>query len=233
VTPFEHILVPTIAIAFPLIDCLWVYPWLQRASAAGDKSARTRLYAGWLGMLWLLTAIIAGIWIARGRPWSDLMLGPITPWRVAIGWAIAAAYGTLAVMQWRTMIGKPEHLAKTGASLGKVEALLPHTPGEYRGFMALSVTAGICEEFIYRGFITWYLSQWMPLVAAAAAATLLFAFAHLYQGKNKAVQTGIIGALLAVVVLISGSLAPAMAIHAIQDIVGGDLGYRALTDSED
>ena len=54
--------------------------------------------------------------------------------------------------------------------IGAARPLLPHTPGELRGFNLLSITAGICEEVLYRSYIWWYVAVWTgPLLAPWAA----------------------------------------------------------------
>ncbi len=66
-----------------------------------------------------------------------------------------------------------------------MRALLPQTATEKRWFDAVSVTAGICEEIIYRGFLFAYFAAWLPGAAAGVVivlAGLVFGLGHLYQG---------------------------------------------------
>ena len=85
----------------------------------------------------------------------------------------------------------------------------------------MAVTAGVCEELIFRGFGIAYVRWLWPgathfwLVALTAAG---FGFAHLYQGARGVILTGVVGAVLASLVLATGSLYPAMAIHALVDL---------------
>jgi membrane protease YdiL (CAAX protease family) len=100
-------------------------------------------------------------------------------------------------------------------------ALLPRTGEERLWFVGLAVTAGCCEELIFRGFGIAYLRWLWPsapdwaLIAITAAA---FGFAHLYQGPRGVVLTGLVGAYFAWVVLSTGTLWPAIAIHALLDL---------------
>jgi membrane protease YdiL (CAAX protease family) len=111
-------------------------------------------------------------------------------------------------------------------ALGSSDALLPRTASERTGFVFVSLTAGICEEFLYRGFVLWYFSSQLGTFAGAVAATLLFGFAHVYLGWNHVFRTARIGVIFMLVVLSCGSLIPAMIMHAVMDLVAGDLGYR-------
>jgi membrane protease YdiL (CAAX protease family) len=113
-------------------------------------------------------------------------------------------------------------------AIGRAEYLLPRTSGERAFFAAVSITAGCVEELIYRGYIFWYVEAFWGTVAALVASSLLFGLVHLYLGRVHAVRNAFLGLLLGIVVLLAGSLWPAIAIHAMMDLVAGDLGWRAL-----
>ena len=68
------------------------------------------------------------------------------------------------------------------------------------------------------------------LPVAAAAQVVIFGVAHLYQGVGGIVKTGFAGAFFTAVVWISGSLVPAMLIHALMDLHAGDLARRVLPE---
>ena len=105
--------------------------------------------------------------------------------------------------------------------LRPVAALLPRTPAERRFFALLAVTAGICEEVLYRGFGLAALRWAAPgltnpgLIVITAVA---FGLAHLYQGPPGVVLTGLVGAYLAWIAIATGSLLPVMLLHALLDL---------------
>jgi uncharacterized protein len=105
--------------------------------------------------------------------------------------------------------------------LRPVAALLPRTPAERRTFALLALTAGICEEALYRGFGLAALRWVSPgaghgtLIALTAAA---FGLAHLYQGPVGVALTGLAGAYFAWIAIATGSLVPVMVLHALLDL---------------
>jgi membrane protease YdiL (CAAX protease family) len=109
-----------------------------------------------------------------------------------------------------------------------VENLVPHTRSELGWWVAASLSAGFCEEFIFRGYLIWAFQPVFGLWGAAALSVVVFAAAHAYQGANGVLATGAIGSLLTLVVLISGSLLPAMALHALADIGQGLVAWLVL-----
>ena len=105
--------------------------------------------------------------------------------------------------------------------LRPVAALLPRTPAERRMFALLALTAGICEEVLYRGFGLAALRWAAPGLghpALIAVTAVAFGLAHLYQGPVGVALTGLIGAYLAWIAIATGSLLPAMVLHALLDL---------------
>jgi len=96
------------------------------------------------------------------------------------------------------------------------------------GRLTLSLSAGFCEEFIFRGYLIWVFQPVFGLWGAAAFSIFAFAMAHAYQGAKGILGTGAVGFLLTLVVLISGSLLPAIALHALVDIGQGLIAWLVL-----
>jgi membrane protease YdiL (CAAX protease family) len=109
----------------------------------------------------------------------------------------------------------------------RLEPMLPHTRAELALFLKLALTAGVCEELLFRGYMIWYLSHWLPIYPAAGLASLLFGIGHIYQGWRGVLTTGMVGAFLAAVFLLTGSLFAGMAIHALMDAHSGQLMQAA------
>ncbi len=225
----DHILFVVLCVVSPLLDWLWFYPRFRSAVAANEPGARPRFYIFALLYPWGATLCVVALWIVRGRAWAALNLSPSTPFRLGIGLALAAAYVALMWIQRRQLVARPERLARLRKSFGSAEALLPHTRGELKGFTAVSITAGICEELIYRGFVFWYLSVWTGSIIALVLSSILFGFAHVYLGFSHVIKTSIVGLVFAIIVYASGSLWPAIIIHAVMDMVAGDLAFHAFS----
>jgi membrane protease YdiL (CAAX protease family) len=103
-----------------------------------------------------------------------------------------------------------------------VQFLLPHGGLELTVWMALSLTAGICEETLFRGYLQ---KQFMALTKNAPLGILLsaamFGTAHAYQGFAKAVQIGVLGAMYGIFTHWRRSVRPGMIAHTLQDVLGG------------
>ena len=65
------------------------------------------------------------------------------------------------------------------------------------------------------------------LLGAMIAVVAIFGISHAYQGWKGAVKATIAGAVMAAIVLATGSLIPAMIVHALIDAGGGTVGNGA------
>lgn len=112
-------------------------------------------------------------------------------------------------------------------------AYAPHTRRELAWWAAVSLSAGFSEELICRGYLIWVFRPLLGLWGASALSLVVFAVAHAYHGAAGALAAGLVGAFLTVVVLISGSLWPAVVIHLLIDLQQGFAAWLVLQREPD
>jgi membrane protease YdiL (CAAX protease family) len=104
--------------------------------------------------------------------------------------------------------------------------LIPHGGREFAVWIALSISAGICEEAVYRGYLQ---KQFTALTRNVPAGIILSAAAfgagHAYQGLRHALSIGLLGAMSGILVHWRRSLRPVMISHTLQDVLGGLIGH--------
>jgi membrane protease YdiL (CAAX protease family) len=183
-------------------------------------------------MLWTLTAVGIALWLFEARDWGALRLIAPRGWRL---WGSIGLVLALAIICARPVVRIARSKRSRRIKIGNphVEKLSPHTRSELGWWMALSLSAGFCEEFIFRGYLIWAFQPMFGLWGAAAFSVVAFAMAHAYQGAKGILATGVVGGLLTLVILISGSLLPAIALHALIDISQGLVAWLALRDEPD
>ena len=226
---YDHLLAALLILALPP-RAYFAFRTLTRAAAADRPRKRRRIYAIALITQWLLAAFVAIRWLVTARGWTEIGLIPVvTPGAIGVAIGLAVIV-TLIALQLR---GGPDAamLDRARGRLAHVEALLPHSPGELRWFRGVAVTAGVCEELLFRGFLIWYFAHFTGLIQSALIASVSFGLGHAYQGPRFVLVTALLGAFLAGVYLISGSLFLPMLIHALMDLYSGWLGYRVLTSA--
>jgi CAAX protease family protein len=200
----------------PISD-IWTTRWLKQST---DPARKVKAYAGTLVILWLASVMV---WatehpgflyavhtedVVKGLAGNEFVYG------AAIGLIVALL--TQAVLIRRNA----KLAAATKKAMKKLDFFLPFTARERTWFALVSVTAGICEETLYRGFLyhyfrdTWHWGLWI----AVAASAVVFGLAHGYQGISGILATGAIGGFLAVLYLGTGSLLVPMIFHALLDL---------------
>ncbi len=229
-TLFDYVLACSFFLAMPLIG-LWKSPAAERALREGRHELRIRMYFTTMATQWFLFAGLVALWIWTDR--SPALLGVVAPAGIAF-WITAAVVvvgsGVLAmqVLKCRT---DPAEREKIRTQLKDVSLLLPHTRRELRAFYGLSVTAGICEEVFYRGFLFWIVGMFGgPVWAALILSALMFGAGHLYQGAKNAAQIIALGLIFGLVYWVSGSIWLPIALHIAIDVISGLTAHIAVSD---
>lgn len=229
----DHIFVFAFAVVYPVYGTLVAMPRIKRAIESGVPGMRLRAYHGTIAGQWMLAAAALLIWVYNGRLVENLGLGwPRVPWRFALGLVIAVGAMLAMFIQARRILRDPKRLAQARRLLERVMFLLPHTPEELRTFRALSVTAGVCEEILFRGFLLWYLFYLVGLWPALILSSLLFGLAHSYQGVNGILRTTLVGLLFALFFFLTLSLWVPILFHAFIDINSGQAAYAIANTPE-
>lgn len=104
--------------------------------------------------------------------------------------------------------------------------LLPQTWTEVAVWIPVAVTAGFCEEFIFRGYLQRQcLALTGNVVAAIVLQGIVFGIGHLYQGVKGVVVISIYGSMFGILAVMRKSLRPGMIQHAGQDTLSGIAGF--------
>jgi len=199
----------------------WAYARLVR-ELRHDRTALLRFYRLTLTVEWTWTVLIAAtLTVATDLNTSAVGLA------VPAGPHLPAAAGTAAYMA--VVVAVSSVILRRRASAGKVipghaavAALLPSTSAERRVAVAVAVTAGICEEVLYRGLLIALAIDLLGLsvIPAAVLAVAVFAAAHAYQGLSGVLATGLLGAVLAGLYVSTGSLLLPIIVHVLVDLRG-------------
>jgi len=181
------------------VSTLWEYfvfwPGLRAAIASGKPGARTGGYRVMIAAQWLGAAFVVALWAAAHRPWARLGLVVPTGWRLVVSFGLVVAVAWLFAAQARTVAAlSPAQRARVRARHQSLSVVIPQSAEEHRWFMALAVTAGVCEELLFRGYLMWVARPWLGLWGAAVLVVAAFGLAHAYQGRADGVRATVAGA---------------------------------------
>ncbi|NIM61052.1 MAG: CPBP family intramembrane metalloprotease [Acidobacteria bacterium] len=228
----DHVVFGLLAVVFPI----WGYFWLRKRKAlilAGHSELRVKMYRRLVVEEWVMAAVLLIGWFALGRGSAAIGLIPQSGTPAWAGYGLAALLCVVLVLQMRSVTRQPEALEKHRKQLGGLSFILPHTVRELKAFDAVSVTAGICEEVIYRGYLIAYLMAALgsPFWVGALLSSVVFGVAHSYQGPAGIPRTAAVGGMLALLYGLTGSLWAPMLVHAVMDITSGRIAYAVVNDT--
>jgi membrane protease YdiL (CAAX protease family) len=192
---------------------------------------RLTLYASTIAFQWFAVALVA--WRAWAHGFTAFQLGLTIHDRSRILVASIVGAATIAALQWLNLrrVGRIPVEAR-GSLQALAERILPQSTVELLPYLALAITAGLCEEFLYRGFAMAVLVHvGLQTWAVVLISSVLFGLAHSYQGRGGIVMTLLIGTILGTSRIAYDSLVPAIFWHSAVDVVAGTAGPRYLTRS--
>lgn len=233
-TIFDHILVAILFIVMPVWG-VTDYRKLKSQLNAGKPTARLFLYRSWIAWSWGLTLAVAALWLVYKRSIGQLGFGFETGWGFWIGLALTVVVFGLAAIQAIGLRRDPKKLQALAVKVEPVKEMIPHTNQEAREFVALSITAGICEEILYRGYLMIYITSAIAIEGmwpAALLSSLAFGLAHTYQGPKGVLKTGLLGLVFAGLYLLTASIWLPIVLHAVIDLVNGSIGRAVIAACE-
>jgi membrane protease YdiL (CAAX protease family) len=149
-------------------------------------------------------------WASAGDVWRDI--------GIAFGvWAVLIVINGVSALIFRSHdLAVPKAVAQ----------LLPHVAMELPVWTALAISAGFCEEFIFRGYLQ---EQCKRLTGSVAVAVVIqavfFGLGHGYQGWTQMVAIFFLALVFGIVAAWRKSLAPTMIAHGWTDFASGVGGY--------
>ena len=181
------------------------------------------LYLSVIGGEWALVLYVRAGTRRTGTRLRDLIGGR---WRgvkdVLRDVAIAAVFWPVWVG-----VGWLVHLALGPNQAKSIAVLLPRGPLEILLWIFVSISAAVCEELVFRGYLQKQLSQITGSgIVAVAGQAIVFGMGHGYQGAKQVVIIIALGASFGFLALWRKSLRPGMLAHAWADIFSGILEGR-------
>jgi uncharacterized protein len=200
---------------------VWTYFGLAHTNYMRGQSAPNRLllYFPTMAMEWSVFAFIAWGMRKRGVTLREL-IGPRwsdpAQFFTDVGIGIAFQLGALFAVTFLSLL---IHATQNSTS---IMFMMPRGALEIAVWIFLALTAGICEETIFRGYFQRQFISWTGnTVAGILISAILFGAIHLYQGGKQTVVIGALGALFGGLAAYRRSLKPGIIAHFLQDGVTG------------
>lgn len=202
----------------------------QRFKRYRSTTRRQAMYRRWLVQSFVTFGSISVVLLVLAWQHIPLLQGEVNGWdgvRDARAWYDSLGAGSIALV---VVVGlvvivlpivalffarKQEELT----AIGDIQAMIPRNPAEVRLGAVLSLNAGLFEEVLFRLALPAVVfgafgNGWIAL----AVSVVVFGVLHIYQGVGGVAGTTIIGALLMVLYLATGSIVVPILVHVLIDI---------------
>lgn len=186
------------------------------------RPSKKRIYYTNGLILWLGVVIIFFSWYFGPKQFNllGLQAPKFSTYTLIFSFALLAIYIIDLVKSYK------EYESPSNEENKFFEDIMPVNWKEYAHFCFLAISAGVCEEFIFRGFLINYLnvvfeSTGHSLVIACILTSVIFAMSHLQQGFDNVLKIAVLALLFALIFILSESLIIVIILHAFVDLVSG------------
>jgi membrane protease YdiL (CAAX protease family) len=218
--PIAH-LAHTIVFLFILL-LTTLYGHLHSTPAIVQSTPHITRYISSMLYEWLLLgAVVAGIY-HRGT-FFDAALFPRIP-SLAVSFARGIAIYLLGLFAILAVGAALYYTPLRGLRNEAVlHALLPQTIPQLGVWFLVSLTAGICEELVFRGYLLQQFIAWTGRpVLSVLLSGLIFGSIHLYEGLGAILPIAALGIVFGLVVVrFRGDLRAVILAHTLQDFLTG------------
>jgi uncharacterized protein len=218
VIPYEHFLAVLIVVGFPTWDMLET----RALKASTDPRRKIRTYQRILAVEWSASLLA---WIAFRSQlfviWPTAQHTALQ--KIGSSFVLGLVSAAVVVLLFQVVATRrnPKLHEKVLKAFKRIAFILPVSREERAWFLLVSLTAGICEEILYRAYLIRYLDDFpwhSEIWMAIAISSLAFGLAHGYQGIGGIIGTGMLGYVMAIIFVVTGSLWLPITLHAIIDL---------------
>jgi membrane protease YdiL (CAAX protease family) len=194
-------------------------------AAAGQLGKHSQAIPVYLVAIFMDWAILYYCWVGvhrQGGNVSTLSGGRWSSWKsVAVDLGIAIPFWVV----WEAAAFGVHWLLGT-SSAKTVDSLLPQSLLEILIWIATSITAGVCEEMAFRGYLQRQLhASSGSVVVAVLGQGLVFGLGHSYQGWKNTIVITVLGILFGALAAWRRNLRANIIVHAWADVWEGWLKF--------
>ncbi|MDX1680328.1 MAG: CPBP family intramembrane glutamic endopeptidase [Akkermansiaceae bacterium] len=223
----DHFLFIGLGVVVPLLTALSHQPHDQRPTS---PEQRRKLYANVMQGLWFLAAVVLVLWWWQDRPFSHLGLrwtpASLGPWSIGSAVVALLAYGLHLTF---SMLSKSGRKSIEDQISSMEVSIVPRDLRTFLHFIPLALSAAICEEIIFRGYLIGYLLSLLGEQPAAEALAIMipaicFTLGHIYQSRKAMIQILVLSIFYGVFYLLTGSIYLLILVHFLYNLMSGITG---------
>ena len=192
-TLFDHLIVFIFVIVYPAYDYFYSTPKFKKNALKNIPKIRIHEFQKGIAWIWILSILTLAVWLYNERSLVNLGLDISILWSVWLG-LILLIMGLIYILYIYKTIKKDtaqRSNIKTKMNATEASIYLHQTKDDFMWFIPVAISAGICEELLFRGFLMWYINEFSSIILAIILSSILFGLAHSFQGWKGVIQSGL------------------------------------------
>jgi len=220
----DHILFIVVGILIPILSLLSSSKnmAIEDEEVKMDLPPKKHLYYSNGLMLWIGAILVITSWNITAKPWSHLGIN----WPEFSTLSIYLIIALLAIYIIDTAVSTYQYQKGKKIDDEDMLSIMPQNWTEYSHFIFLAVSAGICEEIVFRGFLINYMSEVLPsnaynLIMSIIIPGMIFSISHFYQRFLNVFKIFSLSILFGAIFVLTKSLLIVAILHALVDLASG------------
>ena len=214
-----------LVIMFATISVLSALRAKKHKDTVYTEKIRCEKYIKATAHLWGLVIFVSVMCFIGGISLPDIGFRPISfnnnIWFTVVTLIVSGAALVYFVYELiASLVSKKSEENIDGSHGEMMAAMLPRTKKEKWLFSFRTLSAAICEETVFRGFLLFLLKSVFPdtpIYLIILIACVIFGVSHLYQGLQGVISTGLMAVLFICLFLVTDSLILVMLLHFATD----------------
>lgn len=132
----------------------------------------------------------------------------------------------LGYVQYRNSRVNEINVTAFASKSQKVVNYLPTSRQELSWFIMVAISAGFCEEVLFRMFVYEFAIQYIGVIGSFLFTNVIFAITHIDTGMKNLVGAFILGLVFSLIFYFTQNIWIVVALHISIDFNTGVLGYR-------
>jgi membrane protease YdiL (CAAX protease family) len=196
---------------------------VERHAPTPSVAIRRQWLFGNAVYLWMSVAIVVLIGVLSNRHAAsiDLTVHSLKPQAVVISSGFIGAAVLLLLISIPYSARSLRRDAEIRRFIRRSVGPLPKGKTARLRFAVTAISAGICEEIVFRGFGIAFIRSIRPDASDAlivVITAIAFGIAHAHKGKEQVTSSTAFGGVCAAVTLATGTLIPAIFVHSLVDL---------------
>jgi membrane protease YdiL (CAAX protease family) len=215
-----------------LIGIILLYPIIDLINEKYKSSNKIIEYIKIVFFLWVPTTFLIYLFCTNNLSVASFNYIIDASWQNILSFSVILIAVIYLVILSRTIKVNEQLKAEIAEKFQPFLNLMPVTKSQMLFFTLLvSVSAGICEELIFRAYLYNLLDSHIGIAGAIFFSSIAFGFWHIYLGLKEVLRTSIMGAILCGVYIFTGNIVIPIILHIFIDVYSGLICYFSMQKS--